>query len=467
MKSGVRISMLLACLARVLPGQTAAGSGPSLEERQCLSEALPLLQTHALSDAERKLADCQRHHPESAILENALGIVYEQQGRKADAAHAFEKALGLLPSFTAAQIHLGTLYAAAGNCDPAKRLLHSAADSTADSGALVASGIGLAQCHDLTGSIRVLEKALQSNPGSTSAAYNLALAHYQNNDLPASLAMLNSLPEEQQASDPELLFLKGKVRQGMRRKSGPADRSIDTEIAAMFSGACRGRPQEDYCTQAALELLHQDKSSEAADLLEYALGKCTPNVSMLSILGLARFRLGRYSEAIDAYSKAMDIDSSVEAPREGLGFLLYMTGELKRARSVVEAGLGRPDAPSYLLYLRALILYRESSALRQEALASVSASIKENPEFAPAYFLRGKIRCDQNEPASALQDFQLAIRIDPNYSLPYYRIARIYTAMGRVSDAAEAARQFSLRGSSREDEVLARQATERLAPEPN
>lgn len=466
MNSGGRC-LVFACIAPVMLCQTSARSSASPDERQCLSEALRLLQQHALPDAERKLADCQRQHPQSAILNNALGIVYEQEGRKADATRSFEKALTFLPSFTAAQIHLGTLYAAAGNCDAATHLLHSAAESTSESGALVASGIGLGQCHDLNGSIQVLEKALQSNPASLAAAYNLALAQYQNNDLSASLRLLNSLPEEQQTSDPDVLFLEGKVRQGLRPKTGSADHATNSEIATMLSAACTRRRQDDYCTQAALELIHQDKASEAAVLLERTVHDTAPSVPMLSALGLANFQLGRYADAVAAYSKAIDMDSSLEAPREGLGFLLYMTGDLKRARSVVEAGIRPSGAPFYLLYLRALILYRESSASRKEALASVSASIDANPDFAPAYFLRGKIRSDQNDTASALQDFQTAVRVDPNYSLPYYRMARIYTAMGRASDAAEAARQFSLRGSLREDDVLAAQATERLAPEPH
>ena len=375
MKPGLLL-ILLTWTPSLLMGQT--------EDQQCLASALPMLQQRKLADAEAKLSACQRHYPQSAILSNAIGIVYEQEGRKQEATKAFEKALELLPSFTAAQIHLGTLYAGAGNCDAANRLLSTAAASTSDSGALVASGAGLARCHDLPGAMKAFEKALQANPQSVPAANNLVLA--------------------------------------------------------------------------ALDLIHQERFGEVAGLLENS----PPTVDVLSILGLARFRLGRYREAIVAYSKAITLDPSLEAAREGLGFLLYMTGDLERARSVVEAG----DSSFYLLYLRALILYRESPGLRAKALASVSAAIEKNPKFAPAYFLRGKIRSDQNEPAAALKDFQTAVQIDPKYSLPYYRMARIYSAMGRAAEAAEAARQFSALGSLREDDVLAGQAKAHLTPEP-
>jgi tetratricopeptide (TPR) repeat protein len=472
MSSGAHVLILLVStaplgLVRQSLAQAAGGSRPSVQEQQCLASALPLIERRALQDAEAALTGCQRLYPQSAILHNALGIVYEQEGRKVDAINAFEKALTLLPSFTAAQIHLGTLYAGAGKCEAAKRLLIDAAAGASDSGALVASGIGLAECHDLTSSIRVLEKAKQANPQSTAATYNLALAHYQNNEFRIALEVLGSLPADQQNENADVLYLEGKVLQGIGKTGGAANRNTGQDSAALLSRACRLRPQEDYCTQAALELIHRERFIDAASLIEEALRHMAPSVHLLSTLGLARFRLGRYTDAIDAYSKAIELDPSLAAPREGLGFLLYMTGDLARARSVVEEGLRNSASEFYLLYLRALILYRQSPDFRQEALVSISASIKQNPVFAPAYFLRGKIRVDQENAAAALKDFQTAVQIDPKYSLPYYRMARIYSQQGRSSEAAEAARKFSSLGSSREDEVLTGQAKQYLASERN
>lgn len=464
MSSGVRNFILLALTVPLLSGQTSTANGASAEERQCLSSILPLLQTRALSAAESMLTDCQHKNPESAILTNALGIVYEQEGRNHDATEAFEKALALLPSFTAAQIHLGAIYARAGNCAPAERLLETAARSTSDPGALLASGIGLAQCRDLAGSIQVLENALRADPRSSAAAYNLALAHYANNDFEASLQILNALPHAQE--DAEVLLLKGKAGQALRRSAPSTGRANDVEIAASLSRACRIQPEEENCTQAGLELIHQEQFGEAVDLLANALDTVPKSVAILSALGLARFRLGRYKDAANAYSKAIELDPSLEAAREGLGFLLYMTGDLEQARSVVEAGIHGPGSDFYLRYLLALILYRQSPD-HPEALAAVSAVIEENPKFAPAYFLRGKIRSDQNDSVDALKDFQAAIRIDPNYSLPYYRMARLEAALVRASEAADAARRFSALGNLREDDFLTDQAKARLTPEPD
>ena len=230
---------------------------------------------------------------------------------------------------------------------------------------------------------------------------------------------------------PDLLYLKGKVLEGISGTTTSARGDARAESAAALSRACRLRPQEEACTDAALAMIHQESFGDAATLIEQTLPHLSPSVRLLSALGLARFRIGRYNDAIDAYSKAIEIDPTLEAPREGLGFLLYMTGNLERARSVVEEGIRSSPSGFYLPYLRALILYRQSPGLRSEALAAASASIEKNPAFAPAYFLRGKIRADQNDPVAALGDFQAAVRIDPKYPSLLPDGPDLYPQMGR------------------------------------
>lgn len=187
-------------------------------------------------------------------------------------------------------------------------------------------------------------------------------------------------------------------------------------------------------------------------------------MALLSLLGLAQFRLGRYREAIGKYAAALERDPGVDASREGLGFLYYVTGDLEKARSVIEAGLKNPNADHYLFHLEAMVLYRASPQLRVQALDAINRSLQANARFAPSYFLRGKIRMEQNDLPGALADFEHAIELDPKYPLPYYKMTQIYARLGRVQQAAAARRRFSELGNLREEEVLARQAQDVLMP---
>jgi len=154
----------------------------------------------------------------------------------------------------------------------------------------------------------------------------------------------------------------------------------------------------------------------------------------------------------------------MDAAREGLGFLYYMTGDLTAARSVAEKGLENPNADFYLAYLDALILYRLSPRFRAEAADAVERAIRANSRFAPAYFLRGKIRMDLDNAAAALADFERAAEMDPTYPLPYFKMAQIYARQGRTGEAADARRKFHELGSLREEEMLMRQAQDILMP---
>src|SRR5438045_2604681 len=139
-----------------------------------------------------------------------------------------------------------------------------------------------------------------------------------------------------------------------------------------------------------------------------------------------------------------------------------MTGDLEKARATVEDALKRSSPNFYMPYLHALILWRMSHQFGTEALNSIAASLQLNPKFAPAYFLCGKIRLDGNNLDGALTDFETASQLDPNYALPWYKMAQVYYRQGRVDEAKNAERQFAKLGSLREEEVLARQAQDAL-----
>jgi tetratricopeptide (TPR) repeat protein len=425
---------------------------PSQAELRYLYSVLPLIQAHELTEAEGKLLIGLKEFPRSAVLSNALGMVYEQEKKTRDAIRAFEQATEWLPNFTAAQLHLASLLAETGACDRASPLLLAVEKQSSEPGVLAAVGIGLAQCKDYASATPALERAHSLDPEAATTTFNLALAQFRQGDFGPALRTLDSLAATSEKGRPETLFLRGKVLQAMGKPGA----------AVAMAEACRSSPADDYCSDAAIELIQEEQFVEAVDLLENALTNRHPSVTLLSTLGLAQFRLGRYRGAIGSYSKAIELDPDTEAPREGLGFLLYMTGDLSRARSVVEQAAAKANSDFYLPYLQALVLYRMGRPLWPESLSSLANAMKRNPRFAPAYFLRGKILMENGELNQALGDFRTAAGLDTKYALPYYKMAQIYLRQGRSGDAERAQLEFFKLGSLREEEVLARQAQDQL-----
>jgi tetratricopeptide (TPR) repeat protein len=428
---------------------------PSAEEQQYLFSVLPLIERGELSTAETRLLSGVELYPRSAILYNALGIVYHKLNNIEKASASFRKALEILPSFTAAQLQLASIDQQQGNRTEAAQLFRSASDSTTNFDALATAGLGLADCEDYAGATRVLLRAHVLKPDVESVTYNLALAQYKSGNPASALESLRSIAmaEEQ----PDVLHLRGKVLEDL----GKADSTGD------LTASCRMSPgNEVFCADAALSAIRQERFADAVAVLQPSLEKSPGSLSLLPLLGLAQFRLGRYHDAISSYSTALEKDASIDASREGLGFLYYVTGDIEKARAVIEEGLKNPKADFYLAHLEAMVLYRLSPQLRSEARDSVDRALKANGGFAPSYFLRGKIRMDQNDFPGALGDFERAVEVDPNYPLPYYKMAQIYARQGRAREAEDARHKFSQLGNLREDEILARQTQNVLLPGP-
>ena len=444
------LATVLLSLSMAFQGEAQA---PPAEEQPYLFSVLPLINRGDLATAEEQLRAGLSQYPRSAILYNALGIVYGKQKKPEAAAASFRHALEILPSFTAAQLQLAAIEQQQGNKQEAARWFSAAGDSTTNFDALVAAGMGLADCEDYSGAARVLEKAHAANPNADAVSYNLALAQYKGGRLKEALESLQSFAAGER--QPDFLYLHGKILDGLGMPGGAS------EIIA----ACGERPgNETVCTDAALAAIRQQRFLEAVTMLQQAIEKSPASVPLLSLLGLAQFRLGRYHDAIANYAAALERDPRVDASREGLGFLWYVTGDLEKARSVIEAGLKNPNADHYLFHLEAMVLYRTSPKLLAQALDAINRSIQANERFAPSYFLRGKIRMEQADLHGALADFEHAVELDPKYPLPYYKMSQIYTRLGRAQQSEAARRRFSELGNLREEEVLARQTQDVLMP---
>jgi tetratricopeptide (TPR) repeat protein len=447
LNSTPRIAALLTLGCALLAAQT-----PAPQELEYLSQVVPLIQAGSLDEAQSKVQEGLKLFPHSAVLMNALGMTYERQGKKSDAIEAYRQAVDWLPSFAAAQLHLASLLAANGACDQAVPLFVSTAHEINDAGALSTAGLGLAQCQNYSAAADALERAHSLNPSADAVTFNLALARFQNHEMSSALETLNAMSQAESGSQPAVRFLRGKVMLALNQPGG-------TDLMA---SACRSQPAEDFCNDTAIALIRNGHFREAADLLLPSLVTLGDSAAIRSTLGLAQFRLGQYKDAIASYSKVSELDPGLSAPREGLGFLLYMTGDLEQARSVVEKALSASADDFYLHYLRALILYRQGRTQWAAALASLGSAVDRAPTFAPAYFLRGKILMEQENIEAALADFKTAVKLDSKYALPYYKMSQIYQRLGRDQNAEQARRRFDELGSRREEEVLAAQAQNQL-----
>jgi tetratricopeptide (TPR) repeat protein len=153
----------------------------------------------------------------------------------------------------------------------------------------------------------------------------------------------------------------------------------------------------------------------------------------------------------------------MDAAREALGFLLYISGGLTEARQVLQERMSTRKVDFYIYFLHALVLERlDKQGNREAAELSLNEALARNPNFAPAYFQCGKMAFDRGELARALADFQTAARLDPSYAQPYYLIAPVYFKQGNRGAAEQAQARFNRLNREREEKEQELQVESRL-----
>ncbi|MGJ5630492.1 tetratricopeptide repeat protein, partial [Nostoc sp. CALU 1950] len=74
---------------------------------------------------------------------------------------------------------------------------------------------------------------------------------------------------------------------------------------------------------------------------------------------------------------------------------------------------------------------------KQAAIEDYNQAIKINPNYALAYYNRGVARYELGDKQAAIEDYNQAIKNDPNYVNAYYNLGLAYSTLGDKQAAIE------------------------------
>jgi tetratricopeptide (TPR) repeat protein len=127
-------------------------------------------------------------------------------------------------------------------------------------------------------------------------------------------------------------------------------------------------------------------------------------------LGLCYDYLGRYPEAVENYSRAIELNRAQAAPSPW-----------------PHLNLG--------LALMALNRFDEAESQFEEA-------IHYDANFAHAHYHLGQVLQKKDELEKAVREFQDAIRLDPSYAEPHYALGKLDQRLGKHDDAQQEIKKF-------------------------
>ena len=512
--------VLLAIFTLALFASTARAQQPS---GPLLSQARDLIQRGELPQAQAKLLEAEKAEPNSPQVQRLLGMVYEREGEyvQAEAAlqnvvhlsgekdpeslfllckvkfaldktdeaqalaqqvsrlagndprplyavgrllrengHAAEGAVELERAHTLAPVNpaITTELVAAYLDEHRKREAQEAFEpllKTAGYDDLLQAGSRLGEANHFEAAVAAFERAVGMRPAGYDGLFDLAFAYYRQGNSAKSLEVLDRVRDLQTSKSGDYHYLRGRVEAALRH---------DQRAAEQFREALQLEPDnESVCVDAGLFFSRFQDFWKTLETFQACAQKLPDSVAVETGEGLTYFHLGKYPEAIATFRKVLSLNPQMDAAREALGFLLYISGRLPEARQVLEERRNAGKVDFYIYFLHALVLERlNKQGNRQAAELSLNEALARNPNFAPAYFQRGKMAFDRGELAPALTDFQTAARLDPSYAQPYYLIAQVYFKQGNRAAAEQAQARFNGLNHEQEEKEQEQQVESRL-----
>lgn len=146
-------------------------------------------------------------------------------------------------------------------------------------------------------------------------------------------------------------------------------------------------------------------------------------------------RMEKYEEAIEAYTKAIELDPNVSEAYNNRGATYYVMGEYEKAIEDYSQAIKNDPDFSQAYNNRGVVYYERGEY--EKAIKDYIKAIELNPNYSRAYSNKGAAHNKLREYEKAIEDCTKAIELNPNLSKAYNNRGAAYNEMGEYEKAIE------------------------------
>jgi tetratricopeptide (TPR) repeat protein len=388
--------------------------------------------------AQKQLEELVQTADTSFQVNELLGLVYLAQGEQVKANRFLAKAVQLNPDLTEARTALATNLLALHRREEAEVQFKKAAQlNPRDYDANHNLGEFYIQSGKIASAIPYLRRAQEADSAAYNNGYDLALALEESGRLDEARQQLQHLISTNDSA--ELHSLLGEVEEKARNY---------LVSAAQYEQAARMEPSEQNILNWGAELLLHQTFAPAIEVFKAGAQRFPGSAQLQNGLGVAFYGAGQTDDAVRALFRASDLTPSDPLPLTILGKTCDAVSPalVDQIRSRLQSFLDRHAHSAELNYYLAMCWWRtnqnESKADRASKAESLfKRSLTIDPNYSDAHFQLGALYAEQQKYADAKEQYELALKTNPNAPNTHYHLAQ---TLARLGDQPRAQQEFAI-----------------------
>jgi len=300
---------------------------------------------------------------------------------------------------------------------------------------LLKAGVAFAQKGLYDGAALAFRRCAQEHPEIFEAHYDLALAEFGLRHHAQALSALESAHARSREEQLRLLYLRGKIENTLGQS-----REASRDLAIAFSS---DPSNENYALDLGLYDLQHNAYPEAVKVFAQAQTFHPRSVFAGLGLALAQYLSGRIPGCILTCRRLLSEHPAFAPARTLLAFALYMQGSFREAEAVAKEGLTYSGPHPYLNYIDVATLLKLQSQDYKRMLAEIDTAERQIPACSLCYLAQSKIDEARGATERAIEDLEVAVRLDPAFSDAWYRLAALYDQTQQHEKAVQVRAHFT------------------------
>ena len=394
----------------------------------------------------------------AASLKTSLSLAFRSMGNNGAAQNALKAALDAKSDYAPALLVEARSKFAQEDIAGAIAIVDSVlSKSPGDSDALLLKGSFLAFKGDQTAAVELYRKAIQSKPDYLAAHTAIFSAMMQKGAIDDAAKQLDEM-KKFAPKNPQTLYLESQL--AYQRKDYKKARDItqqllklapDNPLFQQLAGAteyhlgsyAQAETLLNKALQQAPELgmarkmlianyLRTGQTPKAISTLQPVLEKIDKDPAFLSLAGDAYLQSGDPKKAEEFYAKASKLDPDNPARRTSLALANMAQGNVSAATVELEHISGSDKGTTADRALIASYLRRNEL---DKALQAIKVLQEKTPNDPATFSMLGRIYLAKKDTASARQNFEKALALNPAYAPAYATLAAIDIAENKPADA--------------------------------